>query len=232
MKNLFLRVTMTLALFAVGFSAFAQSTVTGTVKDAAGEPVIGAAVQVQGSQNGAVVNIDGEFTLPGVNRGAVLVFSCIGYANQEIVWNGGPVNVILEEDTEMLEGTVVTALGITREKKTLGYAIQDVKGESLLDSRESNLANALTGKVAGVSIVRSSNGPGASSRIVLRGNSSLTGLNQPLIVIDGVPMDNFVGASNNDFWNPSADMGSGLQDINPEDVESMTVLKGASAAAL
>lgn len=232
MKNLFLRVTMTLALFAVGFSAFAQSTVTGTVKDAAGEPVIGAAVQVQGSQNGAVVNIDGEFTLPGVNRGAVLVFSCIGYANQEIIWNGGTVNVILEEDTEMLEGTVVTALGITREKKTLGYAIQDVKGESLLDSRESNLANALTGKVAGVSIVRSSNGPGASSRIVLRGNSSLTGLNQPLIVIDGVPMDNFVGASNNDFWNPSADMGSGLQDINPEDVESMTVLKGASAAAL
>ncbi len=232
MKNLFLRVTMILALLTAGFTAFAQSTVKGTVKDAAGEPVIGAAVQVAGTQNGAITNTDGSFTLPGVRQGDKLEISCIGYATQQITWNGGNVNVILEEDALMLEGTVVTALGITREKKTLGYALQDVKGDDLLNSRESNLANALTGKVAGVSIVRSSNGPGASSRIVLRGNNSLTSLNQPLIVVDGVPMDNFVGASNNDFWNPSADMGSGLQDINPEDVESMTVLKGASAAAL
>ena len=149
--------------------------------------------------------LDGSFALPGVRQGDKLEISCIGYAGQTITWNGGVVNVVLAEDAEMLEGTIVTALGITREKKTLGYAIQDVKGDALMDARESNLANALTGKVAGVSIVRSSNGPGASSRIVLRGNSSLTGLNQPLIVIDGVPMDNFVGASNNDFWNPSAD---------------------------
>ena len=232
MKNLFLRVSMIVALMAMGVSAFAQNTVKGTVKDAAGEPVIGAAVQVAGTNNGAITDLDGSFTLPGVRQGDKLEVSCIGYATQSITWNGGAVNVILEEDALMLEGTIVTALGITREKKTLGYAIQDVKGDALLDSRESNLANALTGKVAGVSIVRSSNGPGASSRIVLRGNSSLTGLNQPLIVVDGVPMDNFVGATNNDFWNPSADMGSGLQDINPEDVESMTVLKGASAAAL
>ena len=232
MKNLFLRVTMTLALLVGCTAAFAQSTVKGTVKDAAGEPVIGAAVQVAGTHNGTITEVDGSFALPGVRQGDKLEVSCIGYATQTITWNGGAVNVILEEDALMLEGTVVTALGITREKKTLGYAIQDVKGESLVDARESNLANALTGKVAGLSIVRSSNGPGASSRIVLRGNNSLTGLNQPLIVVDGVPMDNFVGASNNDFWNPSADMGSGLQDINPEDVESMTVLKGASAAAL
>ena len=232
MKNLFLRVTMTLALLAGCMTAFAQSTVKGTVKDAAGEAIIGAAVQVAGTNNGAITDMDGSFTLPGVRQGDKLEVSCIGYAGQTITWNGGVVNVVLAEDAEMLEGTIVTALGITREKKTLGYAIQDVKGDALMDARESNLANALTGKVAGVSIVRSSNGPGASSRIVLRGNSSLTGLNQPLIVIDGVPMDNFVGASNNDFWNPSADMGSGLQDINPEDVESMTVLKGASAAAL
>ena len=232
MKNLFLRVTMTIALLSAGLTAFAQSTVRGTVKDAAGEAIIGAAVQVQGTQNGAVTDMDGAFVLPGVRQGDKLEVSCIGYANQVITWTGGPVNVTLEEDSEMLEGTVVTALGITREKKTLGYALQDVKGDALVDARESNLANALTGKVAGLSIVRSSNGPGASSRIVLRGNSSLTSLNQPLIVVDGVPMDNFVGASNNDFWNPTEDMGSGLQDINPEDVESMTVLKGASAAAL
>ena len=194
MKSLFLRVTLTLALLAAGLTAFAQSTVKGTVKDAAGEAVIGAAVQVAGTANGAITDVDGSFTLPGVRQGDVLEISCIGYATQNYTWNGGAVNVILEEDALMLEGTVVTALGITREKKTLGYAIQDVKGDALLESRESNLANALTGKVAGVSIVRSSNGPGASSRIVLRGNSSLTGLNQPLIVIDGVPMDNFTGA--------------------------------------
>ena len=232
MKKSLLRVSLTLVLMLGSLAAWAQNTVKGTVKDATGEGIIGAAVQIVGTQNGAITDVDGSFTLPGVNQGDRLEFSCIGYANQIITWNGGPVNVILEEDSEMLEGTVVTALGITREKKTLGYALQDVKGDALLDARESNLANALTGKVAGVSIVRSSNGPGASSRIILRGNNSLTGLNQPLIVIDGVPMDNFVGANNNDFWNPSADMGSGLQDINPEDVESMTVLKGASAAAL
>ena len=232
MKKSLLRVSLTLVLMLGSLAAWAQTTVRGTVKDATGEGIIGAAVQIVGTQNGAITDIDGSFILPGVKQGDRLEISCIGYANQIITWNDGPVNVILEEDSEMLEGTVVTALGITREKKTLGYALQDVKGDALLDARESNLANALTGKVAGVSIVRSSNGPGASSRIILRGNNSLTGLNQPLIVIDGVPMDNFVGANNNDFWNPSADMGSGLQDINPEDVESMTVLKGASAAAL
>ena len=232
MKQLIFRVLMTVSLFVASISAYAQTTVRGTVKDAAGEGVIGASVIVQGTQNGTIVNADGTFALANVKAGDVLEISCIGYATQVITWNGGNVNVVLEEDSELLEGTVVTALGITREKKTLGYAIQDVKGEALLEAREANLANALTGKVAGVSIVRSSNGPGASSRIVLRGNNSLTSLNQPLIVIDGVPMDNFTGASNNDFWNPSADMGSGLQDINPEDVESMTVLKGASAAAL
>jgi len=232
MKNLFIRLSLTLTLLVAGISAFAQGTVTGTVKDATGAGVIGASVLVQGTHNGVVTDLDGNFSLPGVYNGAKLEISCIGYSGQVVTWNGGAVNVVLEEDAEMLEGTIVTALGITREKKTLGYAIQDVGGATLLDAHEANLANALTGKVAGVEIIRSSNGPGASSRIILRGNSSLTSLNQPLIVVDGVPMDNFVGASNNDFWNPSADMGSGLQDINPEDVESMTVLKGASAAAL
>lgn len=142
------------------------------------------------------------------------------------------LTINLEADALMMEEVVVTALGITREKKTLGYALQEVNGDALVEARETNIVNALTGKIAGVQIIRSSNGPGSSSKIQLRGNNSLTGLNQPLIVIDGTPMDNFIGASNNDFWNPSADMGNGLQDINPEDVESMTVLKGASAAAL
>ena len=114
MKNLFLRLAMTLAFLAAGVTAFAQNTVTGTVKDAAGEPVIGASVFVQGTQNGTVTNLDGSFTLPNVRQGAVLEVSCIGYASQVITWNRGPVNVILSEDAEMLEGTVVTALGIKR----------------------------------------------------------------------------------------------------------------------
>lgn len=129
MKNLFLRVAMAVALLSVGVSAFAQSTVTGTVKDATGEPVIGAGVQVKGTQNGTITNVDGTYSLPGVNRGDVLVFSCIGYANQEITWNSGPVNVTLAEDAELLEGTVVTALGIKRATKALGYAVTEIKSE-------------------------------------------------------------------------------------------------------
>ena len=110
--------------------------------------------------------------------------------------------------------------------------MQEVKGDALVAARETNLANALTGKVSGVQIIRSSNGPAGSSKIQLRGSNSVTGTNQPLIVVDGVPMDNFLGANNNDLFNPGTDMGNGLSDINPEDIESMSVLKGASAAAL
>ena len=207
-------------------------TVKGTVKDNTGEPVIGAGVIVKGTTNGVSTDFDGNYSI-NCAPNATLVFSNIGLETQEIAVGGRrTIDVVMAEDADFLTESVVTALGITREKKTLGYAIQDVKGDALLEARETNLTNALTGKIAGVNIVRSSNGPGASSKIILRGNTSLTGLNQPLIVVDGIPLDNFTGATNNDFWNPSADMGNGLQDINPEDVESMTVLKGASAAAL
>src|SRR5690625_548248 len=120
----------------------------------------------------------------------------------------------------------------SKEKKALGYSVQEIGGADLVVARENNIANAISGKIAGIQVVRSSNGPAGSSKIVLRRNSSLTGDNQPLIVIDGIPMDNFTGASNNDFWNPSIDMGNGLGDLNPENIESMSVLKGASAAAL
>ena len=227
------RFVLALAGLFVALGLNAQNiTVNGTVKDNTGEPVIGAGVIVKGTTQGTSTDIDGNYSITCAPA-AILEFSFIGMETQEVAVGGRrTIDVVLQSDSEFLTESVVTALGITREKKTLGYAIQDVGGATLLDAHEANLANALTGKVAGVEIIRSSNGPGASSRIVLRGNNSLTSLNQPLIVVDGVPMDNFVGASNNDFWNPSADMGSGLQDINPEDVESMTVLKGASAAAL
>ena len=167
-----------------------------------------------------------------MKKGDIIQISFVGYQTVEIPWDGQPMNVTLQDDTQTLGEVVVTALGIKREKKALGYAMQEVKGDALLEARETNLANALTGKVSGVQIIRSSNGPGGSSKIQLRGANSVTGLNQPLIVVDGVPMDNFTGASNNDIDNPTLDMGNGLSDINAEDIESMSVLKGASAAAL
>ena len=228
LRSIFVAVAMLIAT-----SAFAQTlTVKGVVKDSNGAPLPGASVYVPGTGNGVVADADGNFTIQ-VPANSELEVSFIGCQPQTItVGKTATFQEVILDDSTALNEVVVTALGVAREKKTLGYAIQDVKGDALLDAHETNIANALTGKIAGVSIVRSSNGPGASSKIILRGNNSLTGLNQPLIVVDGVPMDNFVGATNNDFWNPSADMGNGLQDINPEDVESMTVLKGGSAAAL
>lgn len=209
-----------------------SSAATGTVVDATGEPLTGASVIVKGTTKGAMVGNDGKFSIAGVKAGQTLRVSFIGYIAQEVKWEGQPLEIVLEEDNNALSEVVVTALGIKREKKALGYAMQEVKGDDLVAAREPNLANALSGKVSGVQVIRSSNGPAGSSKIQLRGANSITGTNQPLIVVDGTPLDNFTGADNNNFWNPTTDMGNGLSDINPEDIESMSVLKGASAAAL
>lgn len=209
----------------------AKITTQGTVIDAQGEPLIGVSILEVGTTNGTITDIDGKFTLQ-VTSGATLELSYIGYKTQQLKAVSDLGTIQMSDDTEVLQEVVVTALGIKREKKALGYAMQEVKGESLVEARETNLANALSGKISGVQVIRSSNGSGGSSKIQLRGANSVTGTNQPLIVVDGVPMDNFTGASNNDIDNPSMDMGNGLSDINPEDIESMSVLKGASAAAL
>ena len=223
----------TVTSHAVVQNAQADAECKGVVLDATGEPMIGASVVVKGKSGlGTVTDIDGNFTLRNVKKGDVIRVTSLGMTPVEMEWSGKPMKVTLSDDSKQINEVVVTALGIKRERKSLGYAIQDVKGDALVNAHENNVANALTGKIAGVQITRSSNGPGGSSKIQLRGNNSITGLNQPLIVVDGVPMDNFTGAENNDYWNPSADMGNGLSDINPEDIESMSVLKGASAAAL
>lgn len=209
-----------------------DAKVSGTVEDALG-PVTGASVIVKGTTNGTITDIDGKFTLEGLKKGDIIQVSFIGYATQEIPYTGQTnLTVNLAEDTQKLDEVVVTALGMKRDKKALGYAMQELKGDDLIASREPNLANSLSGKVSGLQIVRSSNGVGGSSKIVLRGNSSLTGSNQPLVVVDGTPMDNFTGGVDDVYGNSGTDMGNGLSDINPEDIESMTVLKGASAAAL
>lgn len=229
-KKLFLFASLLLCSIQV---LLAQSqSVSGNIVDAEnGMPLPGVNVVEKGTSNGVSSDFDGNFTIE-IDEGSILQFSMLGYITQEIEPEGSEIQIELAPDTEALDEVVVTALGIKREKKSLGYALQEIGGESLTEARENNLANAMTGKVAGLQVVRGSNGPASSSKIVLRGNNSLTGDNQPLIVVDGVPMDNFTGAANNDFWNPSPDMGNGLGDLNPENIESMTVLKGASAAAL
>lgn len=212
----------------------AQTTVKGSVVEAGSNLALpGVSVVIKGSTAGTTTDFDGNYSINVAGSNAILQFSYMGFALQEIGVNGQKViNVTLVPDVSQLDEIVVTALGIKRERKSLGYAVQEVKGESLTEARESNVANALVGKVAGVQIIKGSNGPASSSKIVLRGNSSLSGDNQPLIVVDGIPMDNFTGAENTDFFNPSQDLGNGLGDLNADDIETMTVLKGASAAAL
>ncbi|MCF7569532.1 SusC/RagA family TonB-linked outer membrane protein [Sabulilitoribacter arenilitoris] len=212
----------------------AQSTITGTITDSAtGIPLGGANVIEKGTTNGVSTDFDGNYSITVSSSTATLVISYIGYTNQEIaVNNKSTINVSLVEDASQLDEVVVTALGIKRERKSLGYAVQEIKGSSIAEQKEPNMVNALSGRITGLQVVKSSNGPAGSSKIVLRGYSSLTNDNQPLIVVDGTPMDNFTGSTNEGFWSPSADLGNGIADINPEDIETLTVLKGASAAAL
>ncbi len=213
---------------------FAQNLrVTGTVTDQTdGSALPGVTVVIKGTTTGTTTDLNGNYEI-NAPAGSVLVFSFIGMLEEEAtIERAGELNMVMAPDLMMLDEFVVTALGIKRDRKSLGYAIQEIQGDVLMESREANLANSLTGKVSGLQVIRSSNGPAGSSKLVLRGYSSLTGDNQPLIIVDGMPLQNFTGAENNDYWNPSLDMGSGIADINPDDIESISVLKGASAAAL
>ncbi|MES3017479.1 MAG: SusC/RagA family TonB-linked outer membrane protein, partial [Bacteroidota bacterium] len=231
MKKNYLMCLSVLLLTMLSITAFAQQTITGTVRDNVG-PVPGAGVAVKGTNRATSTDAQGKFSITA-SPADVLVFTMIGSARQEItVGTQKAINVTLAASESELGEVVVTALGIKREKKSLGYAVQEVKGETLVSAKESNLANTLTGKVAGLQVIRSSDGPAGSSKILLRGSNSLTGSNQPLIVVDGVPIDNFTGAPDNGYWNRSLDMGNGIADINPDDIETLSVLKGPSAAAL
>lgn len=208
--------------------------VSGTLKDTSGTPIVFASILEKGTTNQTASDAKGEFRIQ-VAPGAILQIRSMGFATREVeTGSGASLNLVLEYASTGLDEVVVTALGISRQKKSLGYAMQEVKGNTLVDAREPNLTNALTGVVAGLQIIRSSTGPAGSSKINLRGNNSLTGSNQPLIVVDGIPVDNFIGTSdaNNGFWDPSLDMGNGLADLNANDIENISVLKGPAAAAL
>jgi TonB-linked SusC/RagA family outer membrane protein len=214
----------------------AEKTITGVVQDEAGAPVVGASVKVVGSTTGTATDADGKFSIEATSTNELLITS-VGFDSKQVtVGNQSSISITLNRANSSLQEVVVTALGIQKQKKSLGYSIQEVKGQTLVESRELNLVNDLSGKVAGLQITRSGNGPGGSSQITLRGNNSLTGLSQPLIVVDGIPMDNSTGrvgiGASNGFYNTTLDMGNGLSDINPEDIASISVLKGPAAAAL
>jgi TonB-linked SusC/RagA family outer membrane protein len=208
-----------------------EGRVTGVVLDDFG-PVPGASVLVKGTTNGTITDFDGNFVLDGVPMGATLQIAFLGYTTQEVTFTGAPLSITLSEDALALDEVVVTALGIKREKKALGYAMQEVKGGQLTETRDANVANALAGKVAGVQIRSNGTGVGGSTKILIRGNNSIGGNNQPLIVVDGVPIDNFSGEEATLDGNSAVDKGSGISDISPDDIESMSVLKGPAAAAL
>lgn len=220
-----------LLLFVVGYS-WAQERVTGRVIDAKGVPLDYVTVVVKGSNIATNTLQDGTFTLNKVPKDGIILLSSIGYKNQEIILNGRAyVEIVLEEDAIQISELVVTAFGISKEKKALGYAVQDVKSDQLMQGGNINLSGALQGKVSGLEITPSSGMPGASSKITIRGSRSFTGDNTPLYVIDGMPI-----SSTSDMGTGSSVTGTDYAnraiDIDPNDIESVNILKGQAASAL
>ena len=206
-----------------------EKIISGIVSDVSGV-LPGVSVIIEGTSKGVETDFDGKYAIKA-SPGDVLVFRYLGFkTTNTTVGTSNTINVTLEEGDEVLDEIVVTALGIKREKKALGYSVQSIKGDAMTEARESNLTNAISGKIAGVQVTGTSGSVGASSRIVLRGNSSITGNNEPLYVVDGLPI------SNRSFGNAGSgggvDLPNGASDLNPDDIESITVLKGPNAAAL
>jgi TonB-linked SusC/RagA family outer membrane protein len=220
------------ALWLCSSAAFAQRTITGTITDMNGEALIGANIVVKGTAIGATTDFDGNYSIRLPEGSTTLVFSYTGYQTQEIIVGASNLVDIRMAEGVLLDAAIVTALGIEREEKALGYAVQELGGDEIDKARETNLVNSLSGKVAGVQINNSSN-LGGSSRVLLRGASSILGENQPLFVVDGIPIDNANYSSFNQQRAAGGyDYGNMAQDINPDDIESISVLKGANAAAL
>ena len=233
--------TMMLTLFMaliVQISFAQQKTVSGTVSDENGLPLIGTTVLVVGTSSGTTTDFDGNYSIRA-KTGDVLSYSYVGYATQNItVGAASTINLALQPDNT-LDEVVVTALGIKRDEKSIGYSTQKISNEDITTVRGSNVVNSLSGKIAGVHVTSASSAPGASSRIILRGLSTIYGNTQPLIIVDGIPIDNnsyasraFDGASDDASASGGQDVPNGLADINQDDIESLNVLKGGPATAL
>ncbi|PKK37037.1 SusC/RagA family TonB-linked outer membrane protein [Siphonobacter sp. SORGH_AS_0500] len=202
-----------------------------------GQPLPGVSISVKGTNKGTTTNGNGAYQL-NVGSGSVLVFSYVGFVTKEVnLGNESELNVSLQMSASSLSEVVVTALGIERDKKALGYNVQDLKNSEITQARPTNLVNALSGKIAGIQVTNSNGQPGASSRIMIRGANSIGGNNQPLFVVDGIPIDNgsyntAANASATNTNNVTVDYGNGASAINPDDIDNISVLKGANAAAL
>lgn len=208
-----------------------EGGVSGVVSDSEG-PIIGASVVIKGTTNGTVTDLDGKFTIPGAKAGDVIQISYVGYVTQEITWDGNKIlNISLSSDSKALEEVVVTAMGIKKEKRALSYAMSELKSDDLAVVPTQNIANTLYGKAAGVQIMSTAAGPTGGTKIQIRGVNTVEGNTRPLIVVDGIPINdtdsNWAGRERD-----QTQQGSALNDINPDDIESMSILKGANAAAL
>lgn len=219
---------------AVSFHAAYQDVIKGTVKDETGATLPGVTITIKGAQGGTQSNTSGQYSI-AAKTGDVLVFSFIGYQSKEVtVGTQSTLDITLTPDSKNLETVVVTALGVKRSEKSLTYNTQQVLGEELSKVKSPNLMNSLNGKVAGLTISPSASGVGGSAKVILRGSRSVSGNNQPLYVIDGVPISNNGNANGqqNSIFGGGQDGGDGISNLNPDDVASITVLEGASAAAL
>ncbi|MFC2673492.1 MAG: SusC/RagA family TonB-linked outer membrane protein [Prevotella melaninogenica] len=206
--------------------------VTGRIVDSAGEPLIGATIMVEGTKEGAVTDIDGNFIINTTSK-AKLVISYVGYTTQTIlVGDKTTIDVILKEVANTMNEVVVTALGIKRAEKALSYNVQSVGSNELTRNKDANFVNSLNGKVAGVSISKSASGVGGATRVIMRGAKSIEGDNNVLYVIDGIPIFNFNGGRDSGIMGEGRVSSEGIADFNPEDIESISVLAGPSAAAL
>jgi len=232
---------LTFCLLLLSASAYAQVEVRGQVKDETGAPLPGAVVSVKGSRKAISTGDNGAFTL-NVAAGATLVVTHVGFAAREVLATPGTdMSIALAHVAGQLDEIIVTALGVKKSEKALSYAVSTVKGSDLTEARTVNIANGLEGKVAGMNISVPATGAGGSTRIVIRGSGSISGDNEPLIVVDGIPLNNeninnqvggsSPGASAVGMWG-GTDQGDGISSLNPDDIESMTVLKGGTAAAL
>lgn len=223
---------MTFFLCIVGYAQ--KRTISGTVTDKdLKEPLIGVNVLLKGTTTGTVTDMDGNYTID-VEGDGTLVFSYVSMKTVEESINGrSTINVEMSSDSEALEEVVVTAMGIKRESKTLTYSAQTVGGKDLNEIKNVNMINSLQGKSAGLQITPNSTGAGGASKILFRGNKSISGSNQPLIVVDGVPMMMNVSDSQVSMnYGGERDGGDAMSTINPDDIAQITLLKGASAAAL
>ncbi|SDQ25049.1 TonB-linked outer membrane protein, SusC/RagA family [Prevotella sp. khp1] len=219
------------SLFLCVGTALAQTKVTGTVlSQEDGQPIIGAAVKVDGTSTGMLTDVNGKFSLTLPEGKKSLTISYLGYEAKTVIAKNG-MRVFLKSDATALEEVVVTAMGIKRSAKALGYSATSLDGEEIAEVRTNDIMSGLAGKVAGVQISTTSSDPGASNSVIIRGVSSLNGSNQPLYVIDGVPMTNS-SVYSSDGLNNGYDFGNGANAVNPDDVENMTILKGAAATAL